>query len=114
MTEKETTEKTEKGTDTTIAKRLWLENGLPSIVVSVPFSVAPFSGRVMRVKSGYNPNSSSVGTDIPTFLAAAAGAGALATVVLNLLSTAAARIRREAPPDGPAERDRTDTPADKD
>lgn len=54
-------------------------------------------GRVLAVKSGYNPNSSSVGTAIPTFLAAAAGAGALATIVLTLLSTAAARIRRDMP-----------------
>ncbi len=62
---------------------------------SIPPAAAPPRGRVLRVKTGYNPNSSSVGTDIPTFLAAAAGAGALATVALNLLSATASRIRRE-------------------
>lgn len=68
-------------------------------------------GRVLAVKSGYNPNSSSVGTDIPTFLAAAAGAGALATVVLTVLSTAAARLRRDPPP-GSGGRTPPDEPQD--
>ena len=36
-------EKGEKGTDTTIAERPWLEYGLSPIVVSVPFSPVPFS-----------------------------------------------------------------------
>ena len=61
---------------------------------STPLDSPRPPGRVLRVKTGYNPNSSSVGTDIPTFLAAAAGAGALASVVLNLLSATATRIRR--------------------
>lgn len=65
----------------------------------------PRPGRVLRVKTGYNPNSSSVGTDIPTFLAAAAGASALATLVLTLLSTAADRIRRDAPEPEPERED---------
>ena len=62
-----------------------------------PTAGPPPRGRVLRVKTGYNPNSSSVGTDIPTFLAAAAaGAAALTTVALTLLSTTASRIRRKA------------------
>ena len=35
-------------------------------------------GRVLRLKSGYNPNSSSIGSDIPTFLAFAASDKGLA------------------------------------
>ena len=72
----------------------------------------PSTGRVLRVKSGYNPNSSSVGTDIPTFLAAAAAAGTVTTIVLSLLSTAADRIRRDPPAPGrEGPDDRRDTPA---
>jgi hypothetical protein len=52
---------------------------------------ANISGRVLRVKSGYNPNSSSIGSDIPTFLAAAAAAGTATVIIINIL--AAARIR---------------------
>ena len=51
-------------------------------------------GRVLRVKSGYNPNSSSVGSDIPTFLAFATAAGAFTTVLLNVFGTVADLIRR--------------------
>ena len=29
---------------------------------------AKSKGRILRIKRGYNPNSSSVGSDIPTFL----------------------------------------------
>ena len=50
-------------------------------------------GRVLRLKSGYNPNSSSIGSDIPTFLAFAASAGTLTTVLTHLLSEAGERIR---------------------
>ena len=54
-------------------------------------------GRVLRVKEGYNPNSSSVGSAIPVFLAAAVGAGALTAFVLNLLGTIAAIVREQKP-----------------
>jgi len=74
----------------------------PATNASPPSDSPSPPGRVLRVKTGYNPNSSSVGTDIPTFLAVAAATGALATVALNLLSATAARIRREtATPHGP-------------
>jgi len=53
-------------------------------------------GRVLRLKTGYNPNSSSVGTDIPTFLAIAASAGAATTIALHLLDVARERILRQA------------------
>jgi len=52
-----------------------------------------FTGKVLRLKNGYNPNSSSVGSDIPTFLAIATGAAAAVTMAVHLLSAAADRIR---------------------
>ncbi len=67
-------------------------------------------GRVLRVKTGYNPNSSSVGTDIPTFLALAAATGALTTIALNLLSATAARIRRESDKPDPDHQTPDDAP----
>jgi hypothetical protein len=51
-------------------------------------------GRLLRLKTGYNPNSSSVGSDIPTFLGFAAAAGVLTTVLLNALGVVAELIRR--------------------
>lgn len=53
------------------------------------------TGRVLRVKSGYNPNSSSVGSDIPTFLALAAGGGTAAVIILNIIAAARDRIAGE-------------------
>ncbi len=54
----------------------------------------PDRGRVLRVKSGYNPNSSSVGSQIPTFLALAGGAAALTVFLLHTLGAVAGLIRR--------------------
>ncbi len=51
-------------------------------------------GKILRVKTGYNPNSSSVGSHIPAFLAFAAGAGAVSVIVMNLLSTIGGKIRK--------------------
>jgi hypothetical protein len=51
------------------------------------------SGRILRVKLGYNPNSSSVGSNIPAFLAFAAGSGAVSVFVLCLLAAADKRLR---------------------
>lgn len=56
--------------------------------------VAP--GRVLRVKLGYNPNSSSIGSAIPTFLGLAAAAGGLAVVLLHLTDSVASIVRRDA------------------
>ena len=53
----------------------------------------PGQGRVLRVKTGYNPNSSSVGSQIPTFLALAAGAAAFTVIVLHTLGAVAGLIR---------------------
>ena len=54
-----------------------------------------YKGRVLRVKTGYNPNSSSVGSLIPAFLAFAAGAGAAAVVAANILNAVSKNIRRK-------------------
>ncbi|MBN1673884.1 MAG: hypothetical protein JXR37_22740 [Kiritimatiellae bacterium] len=48
----------------------------------------------MRVKRGYNPNSSSVGSAIPAFLAVAAGAGVATVVLLHAAHEIRAWIRR--------------------
>ncbi len=40
-------------------------------------------GRVLRIKHGYNPNSSSVGSSIPLFLTISASAGVVATILIN-------------------------------
>jgi hypothetical protein len=51
-------------------------------------------GRVLRVKEGYNPNSSSIGSAISAYLAAAVGAGAVGVILLNLFSSAGGLLRR--------------------
>ena len=50
-------------------------------------------GRILRIKSGYNPNSSSVGSDIPAFFLAALGSGALGIVVLQIMDVYDRHIR---------------------
>ena len=60
-------------------------------------------GRVLRVKRGYNPNSSSVGSDIPIFLAASAVAGVFATIALCIFDAKRRRkldsTKEDEPPD---------------
>ena len=50
-------------------------------------------GKILRLKTGYNPNSSSVGSHIPVFLAFAAGAGAVSMIIMNLISSTSKNIR---------------------
>ena len=52
-------------------------------------------GRVLRVKDGYNPNSSSVGSAIPLYLAWAAGSSVLAVLLLNLRSAVGSLVRKQ-------------------
>lgn len=52
------------------------------------------AGRVLRVKMGYNPNSSSVGSHIPAFLAFAVGSGAINVIALQILGGISRRIRK--------------------
>ncbi len=43
-------------------------------------------GRILSLKVGYNPNSSSVGSHIPYFFVFAAGSGMLSIIILHLLN----------------------------
>ena len=52
-------------------------------------------GKILRVKTGYNPNSSSVGSQIPAFLFFAAGTGMLTIIALQLLNTIGIHIRKK-------------------
>ena len=54
-----------------------------------------YKGRVLRVKTGYNPNSSSVGSLIPTFLALSTSAAAMAVLAINGLNTIDKHIRKK-------------------
>ena len=51
-------------------------------------------GRVLRVKAGYNPNSSSVGSQVPGFLAFALGSGAASVLLLGTLGAVSRLLRR--------------------
>jgi hypothetical protein len=53
-----------------------------------------FKGRVLMMKMGYYPNSSSIGSQIHFFLTMAAGAGALSVLALHLLDSVGSLIRR--------------------
>ncbi len=50
-------------------------------------------GRILRVKTGYNPNSSSVGSQIPAFFAFAAGSGMLTILALHILNAVDQHLR---------------------
>lgn len=52
-------------------------------------------GRVLRVKTGYNPNSSSIGSQIPAFLAFAAGSGVFTVIALQILNAVHRHIRKK-------------------
>lgn len=51
-------------------------------------------GKILRVKTGYNPNSSSVGSQIPAFLFFAAGTGMFAVITAQILNTIRAHIEK--------------------
>jgi hypothetical protein len=44
-------------------------------------------GRILKVKKGYNPNSSSIGSDILAFLAFAGGTGIFSVILANTLDS---------------------------
>jgi hypothetical protein len=54
-------------------------------------------GRILKVKSGFNPNSSSVGSEIPVFLLFSATSGAVAVVLMNTLAFFDRHIRKKRP-----------------
>jgi len=52
-------------------------------------------GSILRLKTGYNPNSSSVGSQIPAFLAFAAGSGFFTIMVLHMMNYYDRKIRNK-------------------
>ena len=50
------------------------------------------TGQVLKVKEGYNPNSSSMGSTIPIFLACLSGAGAAVVIGLHTLEAMRERM----------------------
>jgi hypothetical protein len=50
-------------------------------------------GKVLRVKTGYNPNSSSVGSQIPTFFFFAIASGVCTVIALQVLKMIGIHIR---------------------
>jgi H+/Cl- antiporter ClcA len=55
------------------------------------------NGRILKIKPGFNPNSSSVGSEIPVFLFFAATSGAVAVVLMNTLAFFHRQIRKQRP-----------------
>jgi hypothetical protein len=51
-------------------------------------------GKVLRVKAGYNPNSSSVGSQIPTFFFFAMTAGVCTIIAMQVLNLIGSHIRK--------------------
>ena len=54
----------------------------------------PRKGQVLRVKKGYNPNSSSIGSDIKAFLAFGACAGVMTVFIMNTLNSVGRLIKK--------------------
>jgi hypothetical protein len=53
------------------------------------------NGKILRLKIGYNPNSSSIGSNIPAFLSFAIGSSAVSVFILNLINAADKKIRKK-------------------
>lgn len=62
-------------------------------------------GKILRIKAGFNPNSSSVGSQIPTFFAVALSSGALTVLVMNLLANYERILRKKRKKDDSVEND---------
>ena len=69
------------------------------------------SGRILKIKIGYNPNSSSIGSAIPYFLAFSAGAGALSFTGLHALQALSDKLKSTPTPTDPQPADENDTDA---
>lgn len=52
------------------------------------------SGKILRVKSGYNPNSSSIGTHIPAFIFSAMASGVIAVIAMQTVNMIETVIRK--------------------
>ena len=53
------------------------------------------TGKILRVKTGYNPNSSSVGSQIPAFFAYAVGTGAIAIIISQIFNMIKIHIKKK-------------------
>jgi hypothetical protein len=53
------------------------------------------TGKILRVKTGYNPNSSSVGSQIPAFFSFAVGTGVFAIIISQMLNMIGNHIRKK-------------------
>lgn len=56
---------------------------------------APARGKLLALKQGYNPNSSSVGSQISSFLAFTMASGGVTVAVLTLLNTFDKHLRKK-------------------
>jgi len=52
-------------------------------------------GKILRVKTGYNPNSSSVGSQIKSFLFFAVGSGVFTIIALQMLNVIDIYIKKK-------------------
>jgi len=52
-------------------------------------------GRILRIKRGYNPNSSSVGSQIPYLFTFIAGTGIISIIIMHLFNRFRKIIKRE-------------------
>ena len=59
---------------------------------------------IIKVKKGYNPNSSSIGSDIVTFLSFAAGSGMVTAFLFNLFNPIDKTIKKELKEDNQVEK----------
>jgi len=78
---------------------------------SPPALPAPREGRILRIKRGYNPNSSSIGSIIFSLPAALLGLTAAFSAAAGLIFSVIARERGRGP-GPPAEPPRSDTEAE--
>ncbi|MCG8551111.1 MAG: hypothetical protein MI799_11980 [Desulfobacterales bacterium] len=67
---------------------------------------APARGKLLAVKQGYNPNSSSVGSQISSFLAFTMASGGVTVTVLMLLNTFDKHLRKKFKKQDPCAKDR--------
>nr|WP_319394742.1 hypothetical protein [uncultured Desulfobacter sp.] len=60
-----------------------------------PVGNVPARGKLLAVKQGYNPNSSSVGSQISSFLAFTMASGGVTVAILMLLNTFDKNLRKK-------------------
>ena len=58
-------------------------------------SLTTGKGKILRVKTGYNPNSSSIGSQIPAFLFFAVGSGVFTIIALQAINAIDIYIKKK-------------------